>query len=424
MTAAQPKPDLTKAALDFQNAILGLEIGSRLAPAEMEKRVAALEAAGDQLNQSIARTVGATSLVAANDNSLFAINPADWAGVPVPERSWYIPGLIPSRTVTILSGDGGLGKSLLALQITTASALSGSTLGFTPQPCRALYLGAEDEADEFHRRLVDIVPAIGGTLEQLADTFRLIPLADRDAILAAPNKAGSMEPSPLWGQVGALARGFRPGIIVIDTSADVFGGDEIKRSQVRQFIGMLRRLAIELDCAVLLLSHPSVQGMQSGSGASGSTAWNNSVRSRLYLTTDDAKDGDPDIRILTTKKANYGRAGDALRIRWHEGVFVLDDGKPTIVAGLLLKRHCEAFRELLSAINRTGQRVAPTKGVNYAPSIMSEHPDAGGVTKKQFEAAMKKMLADGLVKVVVEGPPSKQRQRLILAAEDFGPDDD
>jgi RecA-family ATPase len=55
----------------------------------------------------------------------------------------------------------------------------------------------------------------------------------------------------------------------------VFGGDEINRSQVRKFVSMLRGLAIEYDCAVLLLSHPSLTGPNSGTGTSGSTAWNN-----------------------------------------------------------------------------------------------------------------------------------------------------
>jgi RecA-family ATPase len=182
---------------------------------------------------------------------------------------------------------------------------------------------------------------------------------------------------------------------------------------------MLRTLAMVFDCAVLLLSHPSVAGMQTGTGLSGSTAWNNSVRSRLYLTAD--KD-DEDARLLKGMKANYGRKGDELKMRWQDGAFVLDDGKPTAAAGLLNRRADEKFRELLSAINRSGQRVAPTKGVNYAPSVMVARPDTDGLDRKALEGAMHRLLASGIVKVVIDGPPSKQRQRLIVSAEDFGPD--
>ena len=36
---------------------------------------------------------------------------------PIPERQWLVSGLIPPRSVTMLHGDGGLGKSILGLQL-------------------------------------------------------------------------------------------------------------------------------------------------------------------------------------------------------------------------------------------------------------------------------------------------------------------
>lgn len=359
-----------------------------------------------------------------NDNQeIFLINPADWHGKPVPPREWFIEDMIPMRQVTILNGDGGVGKSLLALQIAAASALSVETLGLQPLAKPVLYLGAEDGAEEFQRRLADIVVHHGAGFDDLF-RFRLLPLADRDALLCVPNnRTGVMEPTALWKRVVVTIQDLKSGLVVLDTAADLFGGDEIKRAQVRQFISMLRKVAMDNDCAILLLAHPSVAGMQSGTGSSGSTAWNNSVRSRLYLTRPEGKDdSDPDARVLTTKKINYGKVGNELKMRWQDGVFVLDDGKPTAFSGLLNRRHDETFRNLLSAVNRTGQRVASTRGVNYAPAVLAARPDAEGVTKKQFEAALQRLLAEGIVKVVWEGPPSKQRQRLIVSAEDFGPD--
>ena len=63
----------------------------------------------------------------ANDNApakpLPVIDPRTWQGVPVKERQWFVEGLIPAGTVTSLSGDGGTGKSQLALQLIAASAL-------------------------------------------------------------------------------------------------------------------------------------------------------------------------------------------------------------------------------------------------------------------------------------------------------------
>lgn len=361
--------------------------------------------------------------IAANDNkpgTVRLLNPADWHGQPVPTREWYAEDLVPFRQVTIINGDGGLGKTLLALQLAAAGAMAIGTLGISPAGGRTLYVGAEDEADEFWRRLADITREHGKSLRDLSD-FRLLPLADMDALLMVPDRAGNMHPTPLMGKLIEAAVDFQPRLIVLDTAADLFGGDEIKRGQVRQFIGGLRQIAIGLDCAIVLLAHPSLQGMQSGSGSSGSTAWNNSVRSRLYLTRPDGKDGDPDLRILKTMKANYGTTGGEIKLRWKDGVFVLDDGKPTAASVLVQAKAERVFRDALSAINRSGDRVARTKGVNYAPKIIADRPEAVGVSVKALEAAMQSMLSSGEILVVMEGPPSKPRQRLILASEDFGP---
>ena len=65
----------------------------------------------------------------------------------------------------------------------------------------------------------------------------------------------------------------RPRLLILDNLADIFGGDENARDLARQFVSLIRGLAIDLDCTVLMLSHPSLSGMASGRGASGSTAW-------------------------------------------------------------------------------------------------------------------------------------------------------
>ncbi|WP_246245835.1 AAA family ATPase [Mesorhizobium zhangyense] len=352
-------------------------------------------------------------------NFLPYLCPAEWQDVPVPAREWWSEGLVPMRQVTILNGDGGVGKSLAALQLAAAGALQCDTLGLRPMAGRVLYVGAEDEAEEFHRRLADIVNMHHRQMSDLTD-FRLLPLADRDALLAVPEKDGTMRPTPLWLTVAVDARAFLPKLIVLDTSADLFGGDEIKRNQVRQFISMLRKLAIEIDCAIILLSHPSVSGMQTGTGSSGSTAWNNSARSRLYLTRPEGKDEDPDARILRTMKANYGKVGAELRLRWQDGAFVLDDGRPSAIAGLLHKHAEKTYIAVLSKLNRQGQRLSPNPSATYAPKVIATHPDAKGVSKKDLAAAQQRLLDAGTIRIVSEGPPSRQYNRLLVASETYG----
>lgn len=343
------------------------------------------------------------------------IDPADWHERAIPERDWYVEGMIPSRQVTLLSGDGGTGKSLLAYQIGIAGALGVETLGLKPAEGGVVYLAGEDDEDELMRRGNDILAATGHTFADLKEKMRVIPMAGMDAELMFLNAERLLQLSDLAQKVEETVDEFRPALLILDTSADVFGGDEINRRQVRQFVSMLRRMAMKYNLAVVLLSHPSVAGMQTGTGLSGSTAWNNSVRSRLYLTFE--KDDD-DLRSLKGMKANYAARGGEMKLRWAVGTFVLDDGKPSTGAALVANNADKVFLKMLSAINRSGARVSVTTGTNYAPSIMAKRPDREGASKKALEYAMHRAIADGTVVTVWEGSPSKKRQRLVVVEDE------
>lgn len=94
-----------------------------------------------------------------------------------------MPDLIPARTVTLLYGDGGTGKSLLALQLAVTVALGQSWIGLPVKAGKALFPSTEDEADELHRRLADIVRNEGARLSDLRN-LTIRSLAGEDAMLA------------------------------------------------------------------------------------------------------------------------------------------------------------------------------------------------------------------------------------------------
>jgi len=352
---------------------------------------------------------------------------SELAEEPPPPREWNVAGIIPSRTVTLISGDGGTGKSLLALQLAAATAAGEPWLGLETKKGPAVYLSAEDDRDEIHRRLCDIAAADGldlGALDQLI----IVPLAGEDAVLAAPGaRGGLIVPTPLWASFRSTARLAEPALIVLDTSADLFGGDENIRAQVRQFVGMLRGLAIETGAAVVLLSHPSVSGMSSGSGTSGSTAWSNSCRSRLYLTRTKDEAGieiDPDARTLTTMKANHTRTGGEIRLKWRDGVFVAQD-EPELhgMQGMAAAARAERiFLELLDAYNSDGRGVSPRPSPNFAPAVFARDPRADGLTKKALTSAMNYLFQSAQIATEESGPSSRRRQTIVRAATGRLPD--
>jgi RecA-family ATPase len=334
---------------------------------------------------------------------------SEWAGKSVPPLEWLVCDLVPSGTVTLLGGDGGTGKSLLALQLAYAVATGGAWLGRAVAGGGVMIISAEDDAAELHRRTVKLVQADGGSLEDL-HRMTLRSLAGEDALLANMDRSGgALVASALFREIEARIAEESPVLVVFDTLADMFPGNENDRAQARQFIGLLRGLAIKHECAVLLLSHPSLTGLNGGGGTSGSTAWNNSVRSRLYLerVMQDGYEADPDARLLSCKKANYGRSGGEISLTWQGGVFVADtpeSGVDRMAVGAKAER---VFLKLLAAFTAQGRRVNGNGGPTYAPKMFAESAEAEGVTKRAFRAAMDSLYAKGAIRNETTGPASR-----------------
>jgi RecA-family ATPase len=366
------------------------------------------EGASNEPNASDARANGVPALK--------IVDAGSFAGKKVPERQWLVQDLIPMRQVTLFSGDGGTGKSLLALQLGVAVQTGSDWIGTLPAKGSVLYISAEDEIDEHHRRLADICAGRDFDMKRLSG-LRFIDLTEGDAILAhASKRRDGLSFTSLYDEVEREAAAQRPKLVVIDTSADVFAGEESNRSHVRQFVSKLRRLALKYDVAIVLLSHPSLTGITSGSGLSGSTAWNGSVRSRLYLEHLRSKDeiADPNLRVLTTKKANYGPLGGEIRLRWEKGRFVAIRSSDRSAAD---KETDRLFLRCLADLERQERPVSDKKSSNYAPTVFSKHPDANGTSMKAFERAMERLLHAGTIKVELHGPPSKLRHKIGLVSQ-------
>ena len=69
--------------------------------------------------------------------------------------------------------------------------------------------------------------------------------------------------------------------------------------------------------------------------------------------------------------------------------------------------------ETLRQFKSQGRTVSPNKSPSYAPALFTEHPDAKKtkpkLTSKDFADAMERLFHSGKIKVVSEGPPSRQR---------------
>jgi len=337
-----------------------------------------------------------------DEPGLVVIDAATLADREPPLRRWLVADWIPDLNVTSIYGDGGTGKSILAMQLGTAAAAGGEWLGVPLAPRRALLVSAEDDQDELHRRQANINAVMNVTSADLDDRLQWIARAGEDNVLMTFGRDGRGTPTKLAHKVRTYCRENGVQLLIIDTAADTFGGNEIARTEVRQFLSFLRKIAIEIDGAVVLLAHPSVAGMREGSGYSGSTAWRGSVRSLLTFEFEKGEDADPDRRVLTRVKANYAKTGTTVSLRYLGGAFVPEHSpadRPSLMDALQDEALFE--RGLLKVLDLGLCPSTSNRNEYYAPRLIKRHlgKDGETVSVARFEAAMNRLMEKGEVMV-------------------------
>lgn len=344
---------------------------------------------------------------------------ADMLERPRVTREWIVEGIIPKKEVTLLAGDGGAGKTTLVLQLADARARQTLWLDRQVSPGRTLFYGCEDDEPELQYRLQEIVKQVqaGAYSEGL---FEIISMAGKMGTeLAISDRVAGVKATPRLEQLEKRIVELSADLLILDSAADVFGGDEIKRREVRAFIALLRGICQRTGCAVILLTHPSNEGLRTKSGKSGSTHWSNAVRSRLYFTMPEFESedtADPDLRELIVKKNNRGKTGEKIMLRWRDGMFAPESGLKT--ASIVDRANVRGvFLDLLRQYETQGRNVSSNPGRNFAPAVFEAEPSAKGIKRKAFDKAMRELFNDDKIHLCTEGSPSKQRQILRVKDE-------
>jgi RecA-family ATPase len=255
----------------------------------------------------------------------------------------------------------------------------------------SVYLTCEDDVDELHRRQAAICGLLGIELSELTGRLYLVTRAGCLGNELATFPDGVLKTTALWEALLSITRDVGAELIVLDNVAHFFAGNENARNEVAAFVNLTNRLAIETGAAVLLLGHPS-----KAHDFSGSTAWSNQFRARLYL--DRPKDElDPDLRELTAPKANYSPAGTRLKFRWHKGSFVRDEDLPEshrerTAATIQASADNDVFLRCLDVRNAQLRPVSESRASRtYAPKEFVEMAESNGIGRPRLEAAMDRL---------------------------------
>ena len=241
---------------------------------------------------------------------------------PPPEFVWS--DYIPCGVVTMLGAHGGTGKSTIALMLAVCSAIGRPLFGAEVKPCKVLFVSLEDSGTIPRHRLANICKLWNIDPLALVDRLRIVDGTEYPELFSAEGR-GAGKITETYKEMRAIIQTERIGLVIVDNASDAYGGDEIQRRQVRAFIRALGVVIRPTNAGCLLLAHvdkntSKARKAESGEGYSGSTAWHNSARSRLFLTR-----GADDLLTLEHQKSNLGRMREPITLEWAK------DGLPQLV---------------------------------------------------------------------------------------------
>jgi hypothetical protein len=183
--------------------------------------------------------------------------PTIFKGGYPPSRRWIVLDWVPYGVVSGLYGDGGVGKSLLAQQLQTGTALGSTWLGLPVEEVMSLGVYCEDDENELWRRQCDINESYGVDHGALGSMHWMPRLGDNNLLMTF-TRSGVGELTKFYSHVVEAALDLTTSLVIIDTAADTFGGNENDRNHVRQYVQRaLGQIAIRIDGSVVCCAIPA-----------------------------------------------------------------------------------------------------------------------------------------------------------------------
>lgn len=408
--------------------VAGLLLGIPSGRATWERNAGrVIEAAQDRAAEDVQRY--RAKLAAAE--ALLRPRPAPFATVdlsslgreaPPPPASWW-GRYLPAGEVTGAGGHGEVGKStVLGIQLGAHLAVGAEFLGHEVRRARVAYYSAEDPPGVVLHRLDKACRLQGFDVDDVRAGFHVLDASEGNGALFVEQRTAGVRVGATTAAYAALSKYVADqeiDVVIIDNTSDVFESDEINRTMVRQFIRSLAQIVRPRGGSVVLLMHvdkSTARGLSAGSdNYSGSTAWHNSVRSRLFLRSTD--DGALELRH---EKCNYGPKHAPIALRWPpDGLPELDRPLTPVVQGIADRNDLQALLGLIHEFYGRGEWVATgTSSPSNASRVLSS---ARAYPKRRKPAEVFEILRDAeragyLARETFRTNDRKERERWALTS--------
>jgi hypothetical protein len=239
-----------------------------------------------------------------------------------------------------------------------------------------------------------------------------VDATDNDPVLYAELSDAGIRTGATTATYRALeqaAEEFGADVLIIDNSSDTYDADENSRPRVRGFIRELAKLVRRRQGAVLLLAHvdkTSARGFAAGQGYSGSTAWHNSVRSRLFLSEVDGR------LVLEHQKSNLGKRAEPIDLQWAEGgVLTLAS---SACSGLIASADRDAVLALIREFYDRGEFISTSQNApgNAFKALQSERGFPVRLNRNEFFRVLRDAERSGhLIRERYQNDNRKERER-------------
>jgi hypothetical protein len=305
--------------------------------------------------------------------------------------------LLPAKQVTLLSADGGKGKTILALTWAAHAAVGEEFLDKKVTKAPVVFYSAEDDGERLRDVLRLICEHFDLNLTDVAKNLTIVDATEINSVLFEEGANGALRTTDAYDRLKRLVLRKEARYVFIDNASEVFEANEVARKDTKAFIRSLRALIRPTRGAVLLLAHVNAETAKGASNAkdySGNTAWHNSVRSRLFFG--DKADDDPSL-LLIHRKSNYGKKAAPMDLAMTENglleviTSVEAQEARTSRDALLGTQLVQFIREL------TAQGISvpmATTGSKTLFKVLSKHP--------QFPKSMNTKICNKLVEAAYE----------------------